>query len=363
MQTRTDAPAIIVGGGLSGLCAAFRLQQLGISYRLLEARDRLGGRILTTDDSHIDLGPSWFWPGQRQIAELISELGLQDGIYPQASDGLSVMEYADGTLQKSHGGASMAGSNRLEGGMQRLITALADTLPAERIKTSSQVRHIEQTRDGITLRVEQAGEDIQLSGRLVILALPPRVAANTIHFQPGLPSKDGQVLERIPTWMAAQCKIIAEYDAAFWLADGLSGDGFSQLGPLGEVHDASPRHGDTHALFGFVAVPPAQRQGQDDALKQAAIEQLVRMFGEAASTPVAVHLQDWAFDGLTATALDRSMQIPHGHARPTLSSEWNKRVLWAGTETAGLTDHSNGYLEGAVEAGNRAATLVATLNP
>ena len=40
-----DIPVVIVGGGLSGLYAAFLLEQKGIAYRLLEARDTLGGRI------------------------------------------------------------------------------------------------------------------------------------------------------------------------------------------------------------------------------------------------------------------------------------------------------------------------------
>ena len=40
-----DIPVVIVGGGLSGLYAAFLLEQKGIAYRLLEARDTFGGRI------------------------------------------------------------------------------------------------------------------------------------------------------------------------------------------------------------------------------------------------------------------------------------------------------------------------------
>ncbi len=357
-MTVTDSSVIIVGGGLSGLCAGFRLHQLDIPFRLFEARARLGGRILATDDTHIDLGPSWFWPGQRQIAALIEELGLQESIYPQASSGLSVMEYGDGSLQTSQGGASMAGSNRLDGGMQCLIDALADLLPTDCVQLSSAVQRIEQTPDGIAASIEHAGMETTIQGQCIILALPPRVLAQSIEFHPGLPSKEGQLLEQIPTWMAGQCKFIAEYRNAFWLADGLSGDGFSQLGPLGEIHDASPRVGGTHALFGFVGIPPGQRRGQDDALKQAALQQLTRMFGKAAAEPLAVHLKDWAFDERTATAYDRSPDAPRGHGRPTLSSEWDNRVLWAGTETAGLTDHSNGYLEGAVEAGNRVAALV-----
>ena len=46
-----DVPIVIVGGGLSGLYAAFLLEQKGIAYRLLEARDTFGGRIAVAKSS------------------------------------------------------------------------------------------------------------------------------------------------------------------------------------------------------------------------------------------------------------------------------------------------------------------------
>ncbi|MGH7077201.1 MAG: FAD-dependent oxidoreductase, partial [Acetobacteraceae bacterium] len=63
---------LIIGGGLSGLTAARCLHRAGISFQLLEARSRLGGRILSADASGgvsadgFDLGPSWFWPEYSQ---------------------------------------------------------------------------------------------------------------------------------------------------------------------------------------------------------------------------------------------------------------------------------------------------------
>ncbi len=352
------ASVVIVGGGLSGICAAYQLNKHDIPFQLLEARDRLGGRILSTPTGALDLGPSWFWPGQHQIANLIDELSLQKSVYPQTSEGLSIMEYGDGSLQRSLGGASMAGSNRLDGGMLGLIDALVNVLPADCLHTESVVQNISQTPEGVRIRFLQTGVEQNMHAHHLILALPPRVVSQSINFEPGLPSKDRQLLSQIPTWMAGQAKLLAEYTEPFWQSQGLSGDGFSQLGPLGEIHDASPRVGGRHALFGFFSIPPPQRHGQENALKQVAVQQLNRMFGEPAGRPTAVHLKDWAFDERTATALDRDPAIPRGHGRPTLSSEWEDRLIWAGTETAGLTDHSNGYLEGAVESGNRAAALV-----
>lgn len=77
---------------MAGLCAARLLRAAGIDFRLLEARDRLGGRILSVDstgrqsDDGFDLGPSWFWPDmQPDLGILAEELRLP--WFAQHSDG------------------------------------------------------------------------------------------------------------------------------------------------------------------------------------------------------------------------------------------------------------------------------------
>ena len=54
----SETKIAIIGGGLAGLYAAYRLRQLGIAFDLFEARNRLGGRILSTESGGFDLGPS-----------------------------------------------------------------------------------------------------------------------------------------------------------------------------------------------------------------------------------------------------------------------------------------------------------------
>ncbi len=84
MQTKVA----ILGGGLAGLYAATLLHRAGIPFTLLEARNRLGGRILTaeTETDGFDLGPSKFWPqAQPHLTELIHQLGLET--FPQHTEG------------------------------------------------------------------------------------------------------------------------------------------------------------------------------------------------------------------------------------------------------------------------------------
>jgi monoamine oxidase len=45
--TDHSAPVIIIGGGLTGLIAAYELRKAGISSMILEAEDRVGGRVDT----------------------------------------------------------------------------------------------------------------------------------------------------------------------------------------------------------------------------------------------------------------------------------------------------------------------------
>ncbi len=79
---------IIIGAGLSGIYAASLLSQKGQSFVVLEARDRVGGRILCPGYSGYvaDLGPSWFWPDiNPRVKGLIQSLKLTG--YPQYDTG------------------------------------------------------------------------------------------------------------------------------------------------------------------------------------------------------------------------------------------------------------------------------------
>ncbi len=77
----TDAAsdAIVIGAGLAGLSAARRLKDAGASVTLFEARDRVGGRVLTEAPEPglaIDLGAQFLGPAQHAIAPLVEEVGL-----------------------------------------------------------------------------------------------------------------------------------------------------------------------------------------------------------------------------------------------------------------------------------------------
>jgi oxygen-dependent protoporphyrinogen oxidase len=77
----TAFPVVVIGGGISGLACAYRLQQAGIPVRLLEAGSRPGGVIATKDMDgfRFELGPQSFLSTEPLLG-LIGSLGLRDQI-------------------------------------------------------------------------------------------------------------------------------------------------------------------------------------------------------------------------------------------------------------------------------------------
>ncbi len=351
MRTET----LIIGGGLSGLALARMLTAAGRDVLVLEARDRLGGRMLS--HSHVsnaaafDLGPAWFWPGQERMEALIAALGLQP--FEQNCNGDQIYEDEAGRVHRGRGHAAMAGSLRIVGGMGQLIAKLAATLPPRIVHTSHRVTRLEPTIDGLRVSFDGDRASGDVTCKRAVLALPPRLATARIDMTGVVPATVLRAWSSVPTWMAGQAKIVAVYDQPIWRNQGLSGDAMSRRGPLVEIHDASPTEGGPYALFGFVGVPPHARTDQD-ALAQATKAQLGRLFGAKAAAPSDVLVKDWAQDQFTATADDMAplMQHPHYGLPQSHTVVCEGRLLLAGSESAPTF---GGYLEGALEAADRCA--------
>ncbi|KPK16441.1 MAG: hypothetical protein AMJ62_05485 [Myxococcales bacterium SG8_38] len=86
------ADVVVVGAGLSGLCAARKLRKEGASVAVVEARDRVGGRTRTEHigQGDFDLGGQWIGPGQDRLWALVNELGIQT--FPTYAKGKKVLE-------------------------------------------------------------------------------------------------------------------------------------------------------------------------------------------------------------------------------------------------------------------------------
>lgn len=355
MQTDT----LIAGGGLSGLALADHLAGQGKDFLLIEAQDRLGGRILTKEiaGAQFDLGPAWFWPGQPRMAALARRFNIP--VFGQFSTGDLMFQEQTGKVQRGRGYASMQGSYRLDGGMESLIKALSHVLDPARIMTGTRLGGVAHGPHGITATCDRGDTPLTVTAKQIVLAIPPRVIADTVRFTPDLNATQLQSLRNVPTWMAGQAKIVAVYDKPHWRLSGLSGDAMSHRGPMVEIHDASPARGGPYALFGFVSVPAEARAAHKGALMDLALAQFTALFGPEMANPREMILQDWATVPETARPQDQrpvshhpSYGLPHG-----LRSLAEHGVHFSATETA---QGFGGFLEGALEAAETTAAHLAS---
>ena len=91
---------VVVGAGVTGLMAAHRLVESGQSVLVLEARDRVGGRLRTEahHGSNFEIGGQWVSPDQTALIALVDELGLET--YPRYRDGDSLYVGASGVAKR-----------------------------------------------------------------------------------------------------------------------------------------------------------------------------------------------------------------------------------------------------------------------
>jgi monoamine oxidase len=365
-MTVQQARIAIVGGGFAGLVAAWRLQQHRVhDVVLFEARATVGGRILSVDATgspvdaaqaapdRFDLGPSWFWPElQPQLDQLVAALGLQR--FAQFEDGdLLVERSAQQPPQRLRGPTSEPPSMRLAGGTGALVAALHARLAPASVRTGHTVRTLCGEAGHVALTVDDAaGPTTTWQVGQVLLALPPRLAATRLQFEPPLPPALARRWQGTPTWMAPHAKYVAVYDTPFWREHGLCGGARSGVGPMGEIHDVSMPGGHA-ALFGFLGVPAHVRSRVTDAeLRTHCRAQLVRLFGARAGAPVADVLKDWAADPLTATDDDQDAAGQHAAAPAPGADDgaWQGRLTGIGSE---WSPQFPGYLAGAVDAAER----------
>lgn len=348
----------IIGGGLCGVALARSLHRQGRGAALFEARSRLGGRILSTacakSGMTIDLGPSWFWPDtQPLITRLIADLDLVD--FDQHDEGIVLhLRDPDKAPEGSNVVGVHGGARRLEGGMVRLVKALAADLPRHLIYFDHVLTGLSDRSDHIALAFRVADGLVEFRAHRVVLAVPPRLVAEHIRFEPALDDATREAMRNAPTWMASQAKVVIGYDRPLWRQAGQSGNAFvtHEQAVIGEIFDACDMTSGKAALGGFLALSPELRESFSVGLPMLMASQMSQVFGPDLEAG-AQSYQDWAAEPFTCSTLDRdSREAEHSHmANPLL-----RRALWGGKLHLGGSETARrgaGYLEGALEAARR----------
>jgi len=467
MAAQLEADVAIVGAGLAGLVAARRLLAAGKKPLVVEARERVGGRLLNEeigDGKVVEVGGQWIGPTQERLAALAAELGVEtfpthdegrhliemDGrrtsytgpltdarvglvrelsraispaalvdleqararldrmarevpleepwmapraanwdsqtfatwvgrntrtegarrLFELATEAVWAAEPADVSLLHvlfyTHSGGGFntlvgtgggAQQDRFHGGSQRIALLMADELGAERVRLGAPVRRLEHGEGGAVLHADGPGGEsggLTVRARRAIVAIPPTLAGR-VAYDPPLPARRDQLTQRMP--QGTVIKTMAIYERPFWREEGLSGQATSDVGPARVIFDNSPPDGSPGVLLGFLEGRLARQWGARDAgeRREAILAGHARLFGPRAARPERFVERVWAEEEWTRgcygclmttggwTEYGRALRAPIGP------------IHWAGAETATVW---NGYMDGAVRSGERAAAAV-----
>jgi monoamine oxidase len=215
---------------------------------------------------------------------------------------------------------------------------------------NSPVRRIVQKNGRVTVTSDRS----TVTCKRVIVAIPPTLAGR-IDYHPLMPPERDQLTQRYG--QGTLTKVAAVYDKPFWRDKGLTGQAVSIDGLVSATFDDSPQDGGPGVIFGFVGGDSARtyqrmspQEGRDKVLGEFA-----GFFGEEARSPKDFFETRWTTEqwtrgcpvGIagpgTLLAYGDQMRAPYG------------KIHWAGTETS---TYWNGYMDGAVRSGQRAAQEV-----
>ncbi len=188
--------------------------------------------------------------------------------------------------------------------------------------------------------------------RRVVLAIPPALAP-AIAWSPALPAPMRRFATAARPGGVVKC--VVGYARPFWREAGLSGEAYQRRGTVRAVVDLCEPDGGSPALLAFVVADEAARWGEREIAERraAVIDELTALFGAPAAEPTGMIEHDWTrapwSQGCVAS-------LPPGALSG--GAAWRAahgRVHVAGTESARAWP---GHMEGAIEAGERAAAEV-----
>ncbi|MGH7884622.1 MAG: flavin monoamine oxidase family protein, partial [Thermodesulfobacteriota bacterium] len=277
VKSSDNCDVLIVGAGLSGLASAYYLSKNGIKVKVFEARNRIGGRILSVsnnNDNYFDLGPAWFWPHQIYIQKMISDLNIK--YFEQYEKGDFVFENnIEKDVTRFLPQWQLPVSFRIKGGTKEITQKLYERLFPETVIINSVIHQIKKCTNGLYIFGVKDGKDFKIKTKFAIVTLPPALIPKQIKFLPELPYNVIQAMKNTHTWMGQAMKVVIVYEKPFWRENHLSGMGMSYAGPVQQFHDATPYDEKVGALFGWIG---NLRESEKEERKQKIINQIIRMF-------------------------------------------------------------------------------------
>jgi monoamine oxidase len=345
---------VVIGAGLAGLVAAYELAQLGHEVTVLEARDRVGGRVLTiraplAGGHFAEAGAARIPPAHQLTLQYVALFGLElDPFYPATG---SFVDLAGGTRRLVPGEVFLASRPayvKIRGGTDRLPLAFAAELGA-RVRLASPVTSVEQR--GRRVFLAGAGGWAMEADR--VLCTVPLPVLQRIRFDPPLSAARREAADGGFAYTPST-RIFAQFGQRFWEGEGLNGWGTSDW-PEEIWHPTWDLAGPSGVLVSYVRGERALRLdalGRDESVR-ATLQHWDGIFpGSSSAAPSGV-VHSWqdepwsgsAWASPSAAGLSRfgeAIRRPEG------------RVHFAGEHAS---DH-RGWMQGALASGLRAAAEI-----
>ncbi|MBI2389251.1 MAG: FAD-dependent oxidoreductase [Deltaproteobacteria bacterium] len=381
---------IVIGAGVAGLAAARRLTRAGVDTTVVEARDRLGGRVFTAHDAHgpFELGAEFIHGDDAALGELldgIDTVDVPDVHHERRPEGLvrddrffDVIErftehargwdgpivdrlatFAEPSLPRSYvegfhaadparfstrafvheeavGGEAL---RRLPRGLGPIVDRLAEGLT---ILTGTIVHEVQHDRQGVRLATNRG----ELLARAVIVTVPIG-ALPRLRFAPGIVEWENAARA---IGFGDVARVVLRLSERTWPADASFLHALDAALPVfwTEPHAATP------TIVGWAGGPAAARIRGDRGV--VAVAALSAILGRDVQ-PIAVHTHDWRNDpyagGAYSWVVAGAEDAPSVLGRPV-----DDTIFFAGEALAEAAPR--GTIQGALESGERAASLASS---
>ena len=431
---------IVAGAGLAGLSAARELEARGAAVTVVEARDRVGGRVWTlrhqfAGRQHAEAGADLIEEEQEHVLTLAKALGLKPvrilresfGYYgPDArgrrrvQTGLGAMakvaklleptirdfklaeqrwdspiaarlgrhsvmqwlERANAPVALREGVRGFRGFfladpedlsmlplieqfaesgppgrgriYRIDGGNDRLATTMAKRLRGA-VLLGTVVRRIRRHENRVTVTVEALGKPhTELTADYVVCALPASTARG-VFFDPPLPEPQRHAIEHLRYGCAT--RLLLQFDRRFWNKRGRP-IAFGTDLPTGAVWDGNEQQRGPQGILSFLAGGNASK-GLQDILHAEGERGVIRQLDWLGRPARLIASQTIAWDH------DPLARGGYAYFDPGFDPSWRAwlarpagRIVFAGEHTS---VKSQGYMNGAIESGLRAAAEISAL--
>ena len=432
---------VVAGAGLAGLTAARTLEADGAAVTVVEARDRVGGRVWTIrdgfrDGQHAEAGADLIEEEQQGVRDLAAGLRLPAvpilrrgwGFYGLDASGRKRRVYgapktfaiaarrlrpeiadykAAGKRSDSAVGTTLARRSvrqwlesgvadpvlaagvkglrgffladpedlsllvlveqfasdgtpgtgrmfRLKGGNDRLPLAMARALRGPLLLDTAVRRIVQDAAGPVRVTVEERGASRELRADFVVAAIPASTLRD-VGFEPGLPDEQRRAIESLRYGCAT--RVLLQFERRFWTRRGRPRAFGTDL-PIGAVWDANEQQHGPSGILTLLAGGSASRETQSilAAEGEPGIARRLAWLGTpsrlVASRSLSWEADPWARGGYAYFHPGFDPRLRAWLPRPF------GRVLFAGEYTS---DQWQGYMNGAVESGRRAAVEVRAL--